>query len=77
VLDAPYRKLADAPMYREAGELRLGCVRRKDFHLPAAQVRGKRGQIQPDFYILCRRKLIVVEQVKNQSPAIWFASQLA
>jgi hypothetical protein len=38
VLDPAQGKLADAPLQGEVNELRLGGVRRKDFHVPAAQV---------------------------------------
>ena len=38
VLDPAQSELADAPVQREARELRLGRVRRKDFYLPAAQI---------------------------------------
>ena len=38
VLDPLQSELADAPVQRKAGELRLGHVRRKDFHLPAEVV---------------------------------------
>src|SRR5208282_1083338 len=82
VLDPAQGELADAPVQREASELRLGRVRRKDFHLPAAQVLGfsqmdQPAQLQPDFHVFCRGPVIVVEQVENQSPTVGFPSQLA
>ena len=77
VLDPAQGKLADAPVQREASELRLGRVRRKNFHLPAAQVFDEPAQVQPDFHVLCRGLVIVVEQVEDQSPPVGFASQLA
>ena len=36
VIDPPQGELADVAVQRQASELRLGRVRRKDFHLPAA-----------------------------------------
>jgi len=56
-------ELADAPVQREPSELRLGRVRREDFHLPAAQVLDRAAQVQSDFDALCRDLVIVVEQV--------------
>jgi len=81
VLDPAQSELADAPVQREAIELRLGRVGRKDFHLPAAQVLGfwqidQPAQLQPDFDVLCRGLVIVVEQVEDQSPTVGFPSQL-
>jgi hypothetical protein len=38
VLDPAQGELADASVQSEASKLRLGRVRRKDFHFPAAQV---------------------------------------
>ena len=38
MLDPAQGEFADALMQREASELRLGCIRRKDFHFPAAEV---------------------------------------
>src|SRR5208283_3904927 len=82
VLDPAQREFADAPVQREASELGLGRVRRKDFHLPAAQVvdaitTDQPAQFQPDFHILCWDLVIVVEQVENQSSTVGFPSQLA
>src|SRR5437868_5736436 len=54
VLDPAQSELADAPVQREASELRLGRVRRKDFHLPSAQVLDQPAQLEPDFDVLCR-----------------------
>jgi hypothetical protein len=70
MLDPSHGELTDAPVQREAGKLRLGRVRRKDFYLPAAQVLGPPNQFQADFHVLCRGLVIVVEQVENQSPAV-------
>ena len=87
VLDLLQSELADVSVQREASELRLDRVRRKDFHFPAAQVLGfsqidqpaqlQPAQIQPDFHVLCRDLVIVVKQVENQSPTVGFPSQLA
>src|SRR5207245_8436404 len=77
VLDPAQSELNDVPVQREASELRLGRVRRKDFHLPAAQVLDQPAQLQPDFDVLCRGLVIVVEQVEDQSPTVGFPSQLA
>src|SRR5208282_5642599 len=77
VLDPAQGELADAPVQRETSELRLGRVRRKDFHLPAAQVLDQPAQLQPYSHVLCRGQMIVVEQVENQSPTVGFPSQLA
>ena len=77
MLNAAQRELAGAPVQREASELRLGRVRRKDFHFPAAQVVDQPAQLQPDFHVLCRDLEIVVEQVENESPTVGFSSQLA
>ncbi len=76
VLDPAQGDLADAPVQREASELRLGRVRRKNFNLPAAQVLDQPAQVQPDFHVLCRGLVIVVEQVENQSPTVGLSSQL-
>src|ERR1035437_3972873 len=77
VLDPDQGELADAPVQREASQLRLGRVRRKDFNLPAAQVLDQPAQLQPDFHVLCRGLVIIVEQVENQSPTVGFPTQLA
>src|ERR1039458_8476163 len=77
VLDPAQGELADAPVQREASQLRLGRVRRKDLYLPAAQVLDQPAQVQPDFHVLCRGLVIVVEQVENQSPTVGFPTQLA
>ncbi len=77
MLDPTQGKLADAPVLREASELRLGRVRRKNSHLPAVQVLDQPAQVQPDFHVLCRGLVIIVEQVENESPTVRFASQLA
>src|ERR1019366_8742938 len=77
VLDPAQGELADAPVQREASQLRLGRVRRKDLYLPAAQVLDQPAQVQPDFHVLCRGLVIVVEQVENQSPTVGVPTQLA
>ncbi len=82
VLDPAQGELADAAVHREASQLRLGRVRRKDLYLPAAQVVGavttdQPAQLQPDFHVLCRRMVIVVEQVKNESPTVGLPRQMA
>ena len=77
MLDPAQGELADASVQREVSEVRLGRVRRKDFYFPAAQVLDQPVQIQPDFHVLCRGLVIVVEQVENQSPTVGFPSQLA
>jgi hypothetical protein len=82
VLDPVQHELDDAPLQREASEPRQGRIRRKDFHLPVAQVLGfpqidQPVQLQPDFHVLCRYPVIVVEQMENQSPTVGFPSQLA
>jgi hypothetical protein len=55
----------------------LWRIRRKDFHLPLAQILDQPVQLQPDFDVFCRGLVIVVEQVENQSPTVGFPSQLA
>ncbi len=74
VLDPAQCELADAPVQREAIDLRLTRIRRKDFHFPAAEVLHEPAQLQPDFHVLRRRQMIVVEQVKNKSPTVGFPS---
>jgi len=82
VLDPVQDELSDASGQREGSELRLWRVRRKDFHLPLAQILGfsqidQPAQMEPDFHVLCWYLVIVVEQVENQSPTVGFPSQLA
>jgi hypothetical protein len=82
VIDSAQGELADAPVQREGSQLRLGPVRRKDFYLPAAEVLGvsqidQPAQLQPDFHVLCRGLVIVVEQVEDQSLIVGSPSQLA
>lgn len=45
VLDPAQSELNDAPVQRSASELRLGRIRRKDFHLPVAQVLDQAVQV--------------------------------
>jgi hypothetical protein len=70
-------ELDDAPVQREASELRLGRVRRKDFHLPAAQVLcfsqiDQPAQLQPDFDLqrMRERQPTCQNGVKGCGPAI-------
>ena len=65
VLDPAQGELGDAPVPREASELRLCGVRRKDFDLPAAQVLDQPAQFQPDFHVLCRGLVTIVGQQYN------------
>lgn len=74
VLDPAQGELGDTALQRAAREVRPGRVRRKDFYLPAAQVMNETAQVQPDFYVLCRCLVIVVEQVKYESPTVKFPS---
>jgi hypothetical protein len=64
-------------MQRNTGDVGLGGVRRQDSQFPAAEVANQPAQIQPDFDILCRGLVIIVEQVKNESSTVGFPSQLA
>src|SRR5215468_6467538 len=55
----------------------MGRIRRQDLYLPVAKIIDKTIQLQPDVDILRCMLVIVIEQVKNQSPAVGFSSKMA
>jgi len=77
VLDPAQSELDDASVQRQASPLRLGLVWRKNFQLQPARVRDQPAQLQLDFDVVRWGSVIVVEQVEDQSPTVWFPSQLA
>ena len=80
MIDPAQGELGDAAHAEKGQQREAGPRQAKGHLLPSGSgpfLGYQPAQVQPDFHVLCRDLVIVVEQVENQSPTVGFPSQLA